>query len=58
MCPALISQFEHCEALMKSADHGPYQESAHEVLPRERVFLIPGSNRFSSIISARLLRDD
>ena len=30
MCSALISQFEHCEALMKSADHGPYQESAYE----------------------------
>lgn len=29
MCPALISQFKHREALMKSADHGPYQESAY-----------------------------
>ena len=58
MRPALISQFEHCEALMKSADHGPYQESAHEVLPRERVFLIPGSRPVLMNISARLLRDD
>jgi hypothetical protein len=49
MCPALISQLESCGALMKSADPGPYQNCAYEMLPRDRVFLIPGSNRFSSI---------
>jgi len=58
MCPALISQFEHCEALMKSADHGPYQNSAYEMLKRDRVFLIPGSKPVLINISARLLRDD
>lgn len=57
MCPALISQLEHCEALMKSADHGPYQESAYEMLPRERVFLIPGSKPVFINFSARLLRN-
>lgn len=57
MCPALISQLEHCEALMKSADHGPYQKCAYEMQLRDRVFLIPGSLPVFITYLARLSRN-
>ena len=56
MCPALISQLERCEALMKSADHGPYQESAYGDAATRTGFPDPRLEPVLINISARLLR--
>jgi len=56
MCPALISQFEHCEALMKSADHGPYQKSAYSDAATRSGFPDPRLEPVLINFSARLLR--